>query len=145
MIREEQVDRRRQGGGFELIGLGAGARLVGAGAAAFAGLVTTALAVRLLGPGSYGILAFAFSAAALAAGIGRLGLEPAVARSIAIRHDGDDRPGMVRVTRGALSLVAATGLVGTAVTLIVVEAASHGLGHGTRLVLGGVRGILLYG
>lgn len=145
MIREEQVDRRRQGGGFELIGLGAGARLVGAGAAAFAGLVTTALAVRLLGPGSYGILAFAFSAAALAAGIGRLGLEPAVARSIAIRHDGDDRPGMVRVTRGALSLVAATGLVGTAVTLIVVEAASHGLGHGTRLVLGGLLGILLYG
>ncbi len=145
MIPGDVVRPRPKARGFALIGLGVGARLVGVAAVALAGLVTTALAVRLLGTASYGIFAFAFSAAALFAGIGRLGLEPAVARSIAIRHDRDERAGMAHETRGALSLVAFTGLLGTAATLAVVEASSHGAGHWTRLALGGLLGVVLYG
>ena len=144
MIREGRVGRRPQTG-FALIGLGVGARLVGLATGAIAGLVTTVLAVRLLGTASYGVVAFGFSVAALFAGIGRLGLEPAVARSTAILHDREDTAGMVHVARGALSLIAATGLAGTGATLAVVEVASHGLDQGMRLVLGGLLGILLYG
>lgn len=143
MIRTAPDPQRAEG--FSLIGLGVGARLVGMAAAALAGLVTTALAVRLLGPTSYGALAFAFSAAALFAGIGRLGLEPAVARSTAILRADDDLSGLVRIARGALTLVAATGVAGTLATLAVVELASHGLGQWTRLALGGLLGLLLYG
>jgi O-antigen/teichoic acid export membrane protein len=52
---------------------------------------------------------------------------------------------MVLVTRGAFSLVAATAVLGTIATLVVIELASDGLSHPTRLVLGGLLGVLLYG
>ena len=143
--RTKTSGKRPRAEGSALIGLGVGARLVGLAAVALAGLVTTALAVRLLGTASYGALAFAFSAAALFGGIGRLGLEPAIARSTAIMRAGDDRPGLVRITRGAFTLVAVTGVVATLVTLAVIEFASHGFGQGTRVVLTGLLGLLLYG
>jgi O-antigen/teichoic acid export membrane protein len=145
VIREQQAGRRPRAEGFALIGLGAGVRLVGMAAGALAGLVTTALAVRLLGTADYGVLAFAFSTAALFAGIGRLGLEPAVARSTAIMRGAQDRPGMARVARGAFSLVAATGIAGTVGTLVVLELASHDLAGSTRIALAGLLGVLLYG
>jgi O-antigen/teichoic acid export membrane protein len=143
VIRERQAGRRPRAEGFALIGLGAGARLIGMGAGALAGLVTTALAVRLLGTSDYGVLAFAFSAAALFAGIGRLGLEPAVARSMAIMHG--DRTGMARVARGAFSLVAATGVAGTVATLVVIELASHNLDGWSRITIAALLGVVLYG
>jgi O-antigen/teichoic acid export membrane protein len=145
VIGEQPAGGRPRAEGFALIGLGAGARLIGLAAGALAGLVTTALAVRLLGTADYGVLAFAFSAAALFAGIGRLGLEPAVARTTAIMRGAHDRSGMARVARGAFSLVAATGVAGTVATLIVLELASHDLAGSTRLVLAGLLGVLLYG
>jgi O-antigen/teichoic acid export membrane protein len=141
--REQQAGGRPRAEGFALIGLGAGARLLGMGAGALAGLVTTALAVRLLGTADYGVLAFAFSAAALFAGIGRLGLEPAVARSIAITHG--ERPGMARIARGAFSLVAATGVAGTVATLVVIELASHDLDGWSRITVAALLGVVLYG
>jgi O-antigen/teichoic acid export membrane protein len=142
---KEMVETRAQAKGFALIGLGVGARFVGMAVGTLAGLATIALAVRLLGTASYGALAFAFSAAALFAGIGRLGLEPAVARSVVILQSARDAPGMARVARGAFTLVALTGLVGAAATLAVIELASHGLDRGTRLALGGFFGLVLYG
>ena len=142
---KETVGTRQRAEGFALIGLGVGARLIGLAAGTLAGLATTALAVRLLGTGPYGAFAFAFSASAVFAGVGRLGLEPAVARSIAIMQGARDVPGMVRVARGAFTLVALTGIVGAAATLGVIEVASHGLGDATRLVLAGTLGLVLYG
>jgi O-antigen/teichoic acid export membrane protein len=142
---EETVGNRPRGEGFALIGLGVGARLIGMAAGALAGLATTALAVRLLGTESYGVFAFAFSAAAVFGGVGRLGLEPAVARSTAIMRSSGDLPGMAGVARGAFTLVAMTALAGTAATLAVIELKAHGLGNGDRLVLGGFLGLLLYG
>jgi O-antigen/teichoic acid export membrane protein len=112
---------------------------------ALAGLATTVVAVRLLGTASYGALAFTLAAAAIFAGVGRLGLEPAVARSVAILHSARDLLGMDRVARGAFTLVALTGLAGTGATLAVIELASLGLDGGTRLVLAGFLGLVLYG
>jgi O-antigen/teichoic acid export membrane protein len=139
------VGTRPRAEGFALIGLGVGARFIGMAAGALAGLATTALAVRLLGTSSYGALAFAFSASAVFAGVARLGLEPAVARSVVILQGTRDVPGMARVATGAFTLVALTGLAGAAATLLVIELASHGLGGGTKLVLGGCLGLVLYG
>jgi O-antigen/teichoic acid export membrane protein len=129
--------------GFALIGLGVAARVVGLATTTLAGLAATAIAVRLLGTGPYGVLAFGLSAAAVFGGIGRLGLEPAVARSIALMHDrGAD---MSRVARGAFTLVGLTGLAGAGVTLAVIEAAPHGQSAATRILLGGLLGVVLYG
>jgi O-antigen/teichoic acid export membrane protein len=139
------VRTRPRAEGFALIGLGVGARLIGLAVGTLAGLATTALAVRLLGTGPYGAFAFALSASAVFAGVGRLGLEPAVARSLAILHSVRDLPGMARAARGAFTLVALTGFIGAAATLGVIELASHGLDGGTRLVLGGLLGVVLYG
>jgi O-antigen/teichoic acid export membrane protein len=139
------VGTRPRAEGFALIGLGAGARFVGLGAGALAGLAATAVAVRLLGTASYGALALALAAAAVFAGIGRLGLDPAVARSVALLHSPGDQAGVDRVARGAFTLVALTGLVGAGATLAVIELASLGLDGGTRLVLGGFFGIVIYG
>ena len=111
---------------------------------AAAGLATTAVAVRLLGTASYGVLAFALAAAAIFAGVGRLGLEPAVARSVAILQSARELTGMDRVARGAFTLVALTGLAGTGATLAVIELASLGLDGGKRLVLAGFLGLVLY-
>jgi O-antigen/teichoic acid export membrane protein len=144
-VMRQTVGPRPRAEGFGLIGLGVGARFIGLAAGALAGLATTAVAVRLLGTASYGALAFVLAAAAIFAGIGRLGLDPAVARSVALLHSARDQVGMDRVARGAFTLVALTGLVGAGVTLAVIELASLGLDGGTRLVLGGFLGIVIYG
>jgi O-antigen/teichoic acid export membrane protein len=141
----ETVGTRPRVEGFALIGLGVGARFIGMAVGALAGLATTAVAVRLLGTTSYGVLAFMLAAAAIFAGVGRLGLEPAVARSVALLHSARDLPGVDRVARGAFTLVVLTGLVGAGATLAVIELASLGLDGGTRLVLGGFLGLVLYG
>jgi O-antigen/teichoic acid export membrane protein len=112
---------------------------------ALAGLATTAFAVRLLGTASYGAFAFALATAAIFAGIGRMGLEPAVARSVAILQSTGDRPRIERVARGAFTLVALTGLAGAVATFAVIELASLRLDGGTKLALSGFLGIVLYG
>ncbi len=130
--------------GYALIGLGAGIRLAGIAAGTLAGVITVALAVRLLGPASYGALAFGLSTAVLFAGVGRLGLDPSVARAVALvsrEHGADER---ARIARGALTLVALTGALGAGATLLVVELGTGGLAQGTRLLLGLSLGLVLY-
>ena len=105
---EPSVGTRPRAEGFALIGLGAGARLVGFAAGAIAGLLTTAIAVRLLGTSSYGAFAFALSTAVIFGAIGRLGLEPTVARAGATLRGPRNLPQMQLVARGAFTLVALT-------------------------------------
>jgi O-antigen/teichoic acid export membrane protein len=139
------VTPRRGAEGYALIGLGAGVRFVGTAAAIISGLATTAVAVRLLGTSSYGAFAFALSTAVIVGGIGRVGLEAAVARSVAILQGESDVPGMKRVAKGAFAVIALTALVGALVSLAVIELASIDLDRETRLVIGAFLGVVIYG
>jgi O-antigen/teichoic acid export membrane protein len=144
-MRSTVTARRPRAEGYALIGLGAGVRFVGTAAATIAGLATTAIAVRVLGTSSYGAFAFALSTAVLFGGIGRVGLEAAVARSVAILRSGSDLPRMERVTRGAFTLIALTSVVGALASLAVIELASLSLDRETRLVIGAFLGVVIYG
>ena len=147
-VRSRVPDRgtatRPRAEGYALIGLGAGIRLIGIAAGTLAGVFTVALAVRLLGPSSYGTLAFGLSTAVLFAGIGRLGLDPSVARAVALVSREEGAGDRARIARGALTLVALTSAVGAAATMLVVFLGTGGLGHGTRLLLGLSLGLILY-
>jgi O-antigen/teichoic acid export membrane protein len=134
-----------RGDGYSLIGRGVGARAVGLAIATPAGLLTVILTVRLLPPSSYGALAFGLSTAVVFAGVGRLGLDPAVARSVALVAAEDSPAAQARIARGAFTLVGLTGTVGAAATLLVVELGTGELDQSTRLVLGISLGLVLYG
>ena len=142
---EPSVGTRPRAEGFALIGLGAGARLVGFAAGAIAGLLTTAIAVRLLGTSSYGAFAFALSTAVIFGAIGRLGLEPTVARAGATLRGARDLPQMQQVARGAFTLVALTALIGAMAALAVIQLASLDLDRETKLVVGAFLGVVIYG
>jgi O-antigen/teichoic acid export membrane protein len=139
------VTARPRADGYALIGLGAGARFVGAAAATIAGLATTAIAVRLLGTSTYGAFAFALSTAVIFGGIGRVGLEAAVARSVSILRGASDLPRAERVARGAFTLIALSTVVGALAALAVIELASLSLDRETRLVIGAFLGVVIYG
>jgi O-antigen/teichoic acid export membrane protein len=130
--------------GYALIGLGAGARFVGIALGTVGGLVTVILAVRLLDERSYGALAFGLSTAVVFAGITRLGLDPAVARAIALVTRVEDADDRARIARGALTLVAATSALGGAATFLVIELGTRGLSDSTRLILALSLGLVLY-
>lgn len=131
--------------GFALIGLGVRARTVGLAAGTFAGLATVVLAVRLLEPAAYGALAFGLSTAVVFAGVGRLGLEAAVARAIAIDPAGSPAGQAHDVAHGALSLVALTGVAGSVATFAVIELWARGIDNPSRTVLAVSLGLVLYG
>src|SRR5262245_54385437 len=97
--------------GFALIGLGAGSRVLGMAAAALASLATTAVAVRLLGTSSYGAFAFALATATIFGGFGRVGLESAATRSVAVLKGESDEAGTERVARGSFTLIAVTAVI----------------------------------
>jgi len=129
--------------GYALIGLGAGVRFLGIAAGALAGVATVALAVRLLGASAYGPLAFGLATAVLFAGVGRLGLDPAVTRAVALVAAASQAAERARIARGAYALVAAGGALGAAATLAVVWLGTPGLGAGLRLLLGLCLGLVL--
>ncbi len=128
--------------GFSLIGAGAGARLLGMGLMAVLGMATTSLAVRLLGPASYGVLAFSLSAMTLIATVGRLGLEPGVARALSAEQHGTTAA-LQSTVRDAFSLVAVTTALGAAGIFAAVWLEGDALGVGTRALLAlGLCGLL---
>lgn len=142
---KQQHDRLRpQPKGYALIGLGVAARAMGLATGTVAGVLTVVLAVRLLGASSYGVFAFGLSTAVVFAGIGRLGLEPAVARAVALVSREQDVGERSEIARGALTLVALTGVAGALATFLVVGLGTSGLDQGTRVMLGASFGLVLY-
>ncbi len=123
----------------------AGRATVGLAVGTFAGLATVVLAVRLLEPAAYGALAFGLSTAVVFAGVGRLGLEAAVARAIAIDPAGNPPRQEHDVAHGALSLVALTGIAGSLATFTVIEVWARGVDNPARTVLAASLGLVLYG
>ena len=103
------------------------------------------LAVRLLGSAAYGALAFGLSVAVVFAGLGRLGLEPAVAREIAVDEERGSGRAALHVARGALGLVALTGVLGGALTFVVIRLGAPGVDAETGTVLGLALGLAVYG
>jgi O-antigen/teichoic acid export membrane protein len=118
-----------------LVGAGVRMRAAGVAIAGVAGIVTTSLAVRLLDAQAYGVLAFALSAASLLAVALRLGLEPALTRTVAA--DESESAGQLRAVRGgttvALAAACATGLLVTPLVLAV----GGSVGQATALVVAG--------
>ena len=129
--------------GFRLVGLGFGARLAGMAIGVLAAVATLILTVRLLDPDSYGAFAFALSVASILAGLGRLGLEPALTRAIATLRD--EHAALTRVARGGFSVVAVSGAVGALVLFLVVDLGLPDLTQATRLALAIGLGLSLYG
>ena len=141
---EQPSGVRPQLEGYALIGLGVAARAIGLATGTVAGVLTVVLAVRLLGPSSYGVFAFGLSTAVVFAGVGRLGLEPAVARAVALVSKEQDADERAEIARGALTLVALTGVAGALATFLVVGFGTKGLDQGTRVILGVSFGLVLY-
>jgi len=123
--------------------LGVGARFVGIAIGVLAGVATLVLTVRLLGTDTYGAFAFALSAATILSGLGRLGLEPAVTRTVATLRD--ESSAIAWIARGGFTIVAASGVAGGIVLLVVIELGSGDLAQGTRLALAAGLGLSLYG
>jgi O-antigen/teichoic acid export membrane protein len=128
---------------FRLIGFGAGVRLLGTALGVLLGLATIALAVRLLGTSTYGVLAFATSVAALVAGLCRLGLEVGITRSVTMLSAARDPGALARLARGAVKLVFLTGIAGFVAVVVAMLGASLGADTSTELALGVAFGLAL--
>lgn len=127
-----------------MIGTGVIARFVGTGLAMVSGVATTSIAVRLLGSSAYGILAFAASTGALVAGLARLGLEPGLARAITSMRAGGSGGDVASLTRGAVALNTAGGLLAAIFVVALVPLVDHGAGIGVTLVVAGSIAVYTY-
>ena len=132
-------------GAFSLVGTGAAVRAVSALALGGSMLATTAVLVRMLGPASYGALAFGLAAVGLASAFTSLGLGPAVTRTVAEYVAAGDRSGSASVARGLEAWVAAGGMVGIVGISALMAATQDQLTMDQRLTIGIGLGLLLLG
>lgn len=142
-VAGEAEERVRAPAALAQVGAGAAARFAGTAVWAVAGVAAASIAVRALGTTSYGVLAFALSAVVLAGSIGRLGLDPAIARTVASLQARGDVAGIARVASGAFTLSALSGLVGGALLFAVLQTGSLPVERSTRLLLAGSLAVAL--
>lgn len=119
-----------------VVGKGVLARFVGTGVVLLLGIVTTSLAVRLLGASAYGVLAYAASTGALVAGIARLGLEPGLARAVTSARTAEPAGDVTPLTRGASALTLVGGSLAAVAVVALVVPTVDGVPLSTKLIVG---------
>jgi O-antigen/teichoic acid export membrane protein len=127
-----------------LVGTATSLRIAATAVTATAGLATTILAVRLLGPARYGTLAFALSLVGLATGASRLGLGSSTVRTVAAHLD-DEKEVLARTIRGTFTVLAATCLVAATVIAVVLSTTNASAAPLQRMVLIASLAIFLIG
>lgn len=129
------AERRRGRPPSDLITVsrGAATSLLGTGLGTVAGLLVTMLLTRTLGADGYGSIALALSIAVLIESVGNVGLSNGSARMMAMARAEDDEARALRLLKASILAGTATGLVGTAV--MVVVAASGVVGSSASIVL----------
>jgi O-antigen/teichoic acid export membrane protein len=118
---------------------------VSTGIAVVLGLLTTSLAVRLLGTGSYGALAFALAVLTVVAGVTWVGLRASIPKAVAAADAAEDVAAVAQLGRGALIVTLVTGALGAAAAAVLIVVAPLDVGHSTRVVLGIGMGVLVVG
>ncbi len=99
----------------------------------------------MLGPSSYGVLAFSASSGVVFAGVARIGLDAAFARAVTRADLAASREELFALVRGAVALVLAGGVLAAAATAGIVFAAPHHLQPLAGLVVGGCVAIYVVG
>ena len=117
-----------------MVAAGGTARLIGTAAAAGLGLATTVLSVRLLGPKSYGILAFLIASLDLLSVFTRLGLGGATARELAARARTSESE-LIKIAQLLWSLMVFLSTLGTSVVVLVVVKRGSSLPITTKISL----------
>jgi O-antigen/teichoic acid export membrane protein len=128
-----------------LIRRGIAIRLIATVIMSIAGLVSTVLAVRLLGRAAYGSLAFGLAIVGVVAVLAQFGLGTAVARTIASHVAIGDNAAVRSTTQAAVTIVAVAGGLAAVVVVAAVIMLETGLDLSSRILLGAGLGALLFG
>jgi O-antigen/teichoic acid export membrane protein len=118
--------------GLESVGAAATVRLVAALLNAVCAVAFVAVAVRLLGTSSYGLIAYFVSIVVLVTGLSRAGWGTATTHAVAAAEGEPERR---RVGRAAMMLSIAASVLGVAVILAMIPSGTHGLDPGSRVLL----------
>jgi O-antigen/teichoic acid export membrane protein len=130
---------------LRFVGSGTRLRMLASVVTVGAGLVTTALTVRLLSPGLYGALAFSLAAVALTASLVRSGLGMAVARTVAATRATEDTGTEEVVIRGAITASILGSLLGALIVFWLTFRTLRTLHTTDRMLLGLAMALLLFG
>jgi O-antigen/teichoic acid export membrane protein len=121
-------------GALSLVGAGFIVRLAADVAGVLATAATLVLAVRLLGPPSYGRMALALATVDLVTALGRFGFGLGAAQTVAAA--GSDRGTLRVAAQGAMTLAVVTGALSGLVVLACIVLGLVGGDASTRLVVG---------